>query len=66
MRDEQERYKKRGHPMQALKTQTTRNNRQTKDEWLMHEYHRQDDTLRLESLGIVLSLALFYEDITIE
>ena len=40
--------------------------RQTKDEWLMHEYHQQSDTIELRSLGITLSLAELYEDIAFD
>lgn len=40
--------------------------RQTKDEWLMHEYRQLTDEIKLEALNVSLSLANFYEDITIE
>ena len=37
--------------------------RQQRDEWLLHEYRKLDDTLRLESLGLTLPLAVLYEDV---
>ncbi|WP_245706955.1 Uma2 family endonuclease [Thiothrix caldifontis] len=40
--------------------------RQQRDEWLLHEYRKLDDTLHLESLGLTLTLAVFYEDVMLQ
>ncbi|HPE61068.1 MAG TPA: Uma2 family endonuclease [Thiolinea sp.] len=38
--------------------------RRNRDEWLLHEYRRLEDTLHLASLGLTLTVAGFYEDVT--
>jgi Uma2 family endonuclease len=36
--------------------------RQSKDEWLLHEYRDLENTLQLKSIGVTLSVAVLYED----
>lgn len=40
--------------------------RQSKDEWLLHEYRELESTLTLKSLELAISLSDFYEDILID
>ena len=36
--------------------------RQSKDEWLLHEYRDLESTLALQSIGVSISLSALYED----